>query len=165
MVGIPGQTYETVADDIELFRGFDMDMIGIGPYLPHPATPLGEEFARRATTGDWIADQAPNDELTTCKAIALTRLVRPDANLPATTALTLVNKSAGRAHGLQRGANVVMPNLTPVRERIKYEIYPEKATVYESAEAIDESIMALLDSLGRTRGVGAGGRPHKESNL
>jgi len=164
MVGIPGQTYQTVADDIELFRGFDMDMIGIGPYLPHPATPLGEEFARRATTGDWIADQAPNDELTTCKAIALTRLVRPDANLPATTALTLVNKSAGRAHGLQRGANVVMPNLTPVRERIKYEIYPEKATVYESAEAIDESIMALLDSLGRTRGVGAGGRPHKESD-
>jgi len=158
MVGIPGQTYATIADDIELFRGFDMDMIGIGPYLPHPATPLGEEFARRAAAGDWVADQTLNDELTTCKVIALTRLARPDANLPATTALSLVNKSAGRAHGLQRGANVVMPNLTPVRERTKYEIYPEKATVYESAEAINAGIVALLDTLGRTVGVGAGGR-------
>ena len=57
-------------------------MIGIGPYLPHPATPLGEEFGRRRAAGDWPADQAPNDELTTCKVLALTRLVRPDANLP-----------------------------------------------------------------------------------
>ncbi len=112
MVGIPGQTHASIADDIELFRGMDMDMIGIGPYLPHPATPLGQEFARRQTDGDWPEDQAPNTELMTCKALALTRLARPDANLPATTALSLVNKAGGRAHGLQRGGNVVMPNLT-----------------------------------------------------
>jgi biotin synthase len=158
MVGIPGQTHESVADDIELFRDMDMDMIGIGPYLPHPATPLGREFERRAAAGDWVADQVPNDELTTCKVVALTRLVRPDANLPATTALSLINKEAGRAHGLERGANVVMPNLTPVAERAKYEIYPEKAAVHETAEAINASIMAMLGSLGRSVGVGAGGR-------
>jgi len=158
MVGIPGQTHASIAADIELFRGMDMDMIGVGPYLPHPATPLGQEFARRQAEDDWPADQAPNSELMTCKVLALTRLARPDANLPATTALSLVNKARGRAHGLQRGANVVMPNLTPLREREKYEIYPEKAAVHETAAAINVSIMALLASLGRTVGTGAGGR-------
>ena len=158
MVGIPGQTHASIAADIELFRGMDMDMIGVGPYLPHPATPLGRESERRRAEDDWPPDQAPSSELMTCKVLALTRLARPDANLPATTALSLVNKTGGRAHGLQRGANVVMPNLTPLREREKYEIYPEKAAVHETAEAINDSIMALLASLGRTVGTGAGGR-------
>ena len=158
MVGVPGQTYASVADDIDLFRGMDMDMIGIGPYLPHPATPLGAEFAARTSSGDWPPDQVPNSELMTCKAIALTRLARPDANLPATTALSLVDKEAGRSHGLRRGANVVMPNLTPPEYREKYEIYPEKAAVHETAEAINASIKELLRELGRTIGTGAGGR-------
>ena len=159
MVGIPGQTYASIADDIDLFRGMDMDMIGIGPYLPHPSTPLGEEHARRSAAGEWPADQAANDELTTCKVLALTRLARPDANLPATTALALVDRAGGRTHGLQRGANVVMPNLTPPEYRVKYEIYPEKAAVHETAEAIDASIQGLLAALGRTVGTGPGGRP------
>ena len=158
MVGIPGQTHASIAGDIELFRGMDMDMIGIGPYLPHPATPLGQEFERRLAEDDWPEDQAPNSELMTCKVLALTRLARPDANLPATTALSLVNKMGGRVHGLQRGGNVVMPNLTPPDERERYEIYPEKAAVHETAEAINESIQQLLSSLGRTAGAGAGGR-------
>jgi biotin synthase len=158
MVGIPGQTHASIADDVELFRGLDMDMIGLGPYLPHPATPLGVEFARRKAGNDWPPDQAPNSELMTCKVLALTRLVRPDSNLPATTALSLVNKSGGRAHGLERGGNVVMPNLTPIEERERYEIYPEKAAVHETAEAINDSIVALLASLSRTVGTGAGGR-------
>ena len=111
----PARPTSSVAADIELFRDMDMDMIGVGPYLPHPATPLGQEFERRRPSGDWPPDQAPNTELMTCKVLALTRLVRPDANLPATTALSLINKAGGRAHGLQRGANVVMPNLTPAR--------------------------------------------------
>ncbi|HET6474779.1 MAG TPA: [FeFe] hydrogenase H-cluster radical SAM maturase HydE, partial [Thermoleophilia bacterium] len=133
MVGIPGQTHASIAADVELFRGMDMDMIGIGPYLPHPATPLGQEFERRQAEDDWPQDQAPNSELMTCKVLALTRLARPDANLPATTALSLVNKAGGRAHGLERGGNVVMPNLTPPEERERYEIYPEKAAVHETA--------------------------------
>ena len=158
MVGIPGQTHASIAADIELFRGMDMDMIGVGPYLPHPATPLGQESARRQAEDDWPPDQAPNSELMTCKVLALTRLARPDANLPATTALSLANKAGGRAHGLRRGANVVMPNLTPPREREMYEIYPEKAAVHETAEAINDSIRALLAALGRTVGAGAGER-------
>ncbi len=158
MVGIPGQTYASIAADIDLFRGMDMDMIGLGPYLPHPATPLGEEFERRRVAGDWPADQAQNDELTTCRVLALTRLAHPDANLPATTALSLADKNTGRAHGLARGANVVMPNLTPPEYRAKYEIYPEKAAVHETAEAVNASIQALLRELGRTLGAGPGGR-------
>ena len=157
MVGIPGQTHASIADDIELFRGMDMDMIGIGPYLPHPATPLGQEFERRQADGDWPADQAPNSELMTCKVLALTRLARPDANLPATTALSLVNKAGGRAHGLQRGANVVMPNLTPLEERARYEIYPEKAAVHETAESaavLGHATSAARSSSGPARGPG-----------
>lgn len=158
MVGIPGQTVSSIADDIAIFRELDADMIGIGPYLPHPATPLGREFARRAASGDWPPDQAPNTGLMTCKVLALTRLARPDANLPATTALSLADRDHGRAHGLERGANVVMPNLTPPEYREKYEIYPEKATVRETAEAVNESLMALLRRLGRTVGEGPGAR-------
>lgn len=158
MVGIPGQTYASIADDIEIFRGMDMDMIGIGPYLPHPATPLGQEFARRTAEGDWPDDQAANTELATCRVLALTRLARPDSNLPATTALSLADKAGGRVHGLQRGGNVVMPNVTPPEQRELYEIYPEKAAVHETAEAVNAGIRQLLASLGRTVGAGAGGR-------
>jgi biotin synthase len=159
MVGLPGQTHASIAADIEVFRELDMDMIGVGPYLPHPATPLGREFAGRRAAADWPADQAPNDELMTCKVLALTRLARPDANLPATTALSLVDRISGRSHGLRRGANVVMPNLTPIEQRVRYEIYPEKAALHETAEVLNEQLAGLLAALGRGVGRGAGSRP------
>jgi len=139
----------------------DMDMIGIGPYLPHPATPLGRLAAGAASeSGATATDQVPNTETMTCKVLALTRLVRPDANLPATTALATVNKSDGRVHGLQRGANVVMPNLTPPEYREKYEIYPDKAAIHETVEATQQSISGLLAALGRSVATGPGGRRH-----
>ena len=68
------------------------------------------------------------------KAVALTRLVCPEANIPSTTALATINKIDGRELGLQRGANIVMPNLTPPEYRVRYEIYPDKACVNETAE-------------------------------
>lgn len=83
----------------DLFRGMDMDMMGIGRCLPHPATPLGAESAARAANDDWPSDQVPNSELMSCKVLALTRLARPDANLPATTALSLVHKESGARTG------------------------------------------------------------------
>jgi biotin synthase len=158
MVGLPGQTHASIRADIELFRELDMDMIGVGPYLPHPATPLGQEFARRRAGDDWQPDQAPNSELMTCKVLALTRLARPDANLPATTALSLADRVSGWSHGLQRGANVVMPNLTPTEERARYEIYPEKAAVHETAEVINDQLCDLLAVLKRSAGHGAASR-------
>ena len=91
MVGIPGQTYASVANDIALFRGLDLDMIGIGPFIPHPQTPLGSGFnSFPAVNGE----QVPNNELMVYKVVALTRLVRPDANIPATTALATIDHEA-----------------------------------------------------------------------
>ncbi len=78
-------------------------------------------------------EQVPNNELMVYKAVALTRLVRPDANIPATTALATINKKNGRELGLQRGANVFMPNLTPLKYRRLYEIYPDKAALRKPA--------------------------------
>ncbi|PKN31653.1 MAG: [FeFe] hydrogenase H-cluster radical SAM maturase HydE, partial [Deltaproteobacteria bacterium HGW-Deltaproteobacteria-20] len=131
MVGIPGQTYASVADDILLFGQLDLDMIGVGPYIAHPSTPLGDRSWVRPISAD---EQIPGDELTVYKVVALTRLIRPDANIPSTTALATINKTDGRELGLQRGANVVMPNLTPPEYRAKYEISPDKACVNETAE-------------------------------
>ena len=156
MVGIPGQTYEIVARDIELFATLDLDMIGVGPYIAHPRTPLGAQIP--PSRGPAWAAQVPGDELTAYKAVALTRLVCPQANIPSTTALATVNKESGRELGLQRGANVVMPNVTPVRYRMLYEIYPEKACVNETAEMCRSCLRGRIESIGRRVGSGPGGR-------
>ena len=155
MVGIPGQTNEILADDIELFRSLDLDMIGVGPYIAHPSTPLGD--------GQWSAgipetEQVANDELMVYKVVALTRLVCPEANIPSTTALATINKASGRELGLQRGANIVMPNLTPPEYRVMYEIYPGKACVNETAEMCRGCLSGRIQSIGRRVGDGPGGR-------
>jgi biotin synthase len=156
MIGLPGQTYESVARDIELFRELDLDMIGIGPFIAHPATPLGNGQVRpEARNGEPV----PNTELMVYKAVALTRLVRPDANIPSTSALATINKYNGREQGLQRGANVVMPNLTPLRYRKLYEIYPAKACIDETGDACHTCLGARIATLGRQVGKGPGGRP------
>ncbi len=160
MIGIPGQTYASVADDIDLFRSMDLDMIGIGPYIAHPETPLGDHSWARQIPPE---EQIPSDELTVYKAVALTRLVRPDANIPSTTALATINKTEGRELGLMRGANIVMPNLTPPEYRVKYEIYPDKACVNETAEMCRGCLQGRVESLGRHIGSGPGGRYDSEA--
>lgn len=155
MAGIPGQTYESLANDILLFRELDLDMIGIGPFVPHPATPLGQNSPDFPPAGE---DQVPNTELSVYKAVALTRVVRPDANIPATTALATINQKNGRELGLQRGANVVMPNLTPLQYRQLYQIYPGKACVTETGEACNTCLSGRIMRIGRHIGSGPGGR-------
>jgi len=155
MIGIPGQTLASLADDILLFRALDLDMIGVGPYLPHPATPLG--------TGQWrrpIAphEQAPATERMVYKVIALTRLACPAANIPATTALATLNRASGRELGLRRGANVVMPNMTPPKYRALYEIYPDKACVAETGEQCAACMGRRIAAIGRDIGSGPGSR-------
>ena len=156
MVGIPGQTYASVADDIDLFRGMDLDMIGIGPYISHPETPLGD--TRAGSGRSRRRSRSPGDELTVYKVVALSRLVCPEANIPSTTALATINKVDGREQGLQRGANIVMPNLTPPEYRVKYEIYPDKACVGETAEMCRGCLQGRVESIGRVIGDGPGGR-------
>jgi biotin synthase len=156
MVGIPGQTWDILAGDIELFRDLDIDMIGIGPFLPSPRTPLGGEAAAKLRARD--DEQVPNTELATLKAVALTRLVCPEANLPSTTALATLDPATGRELGLARGANIVMPNVTPPEYRVLYEIYPGKACVHETAEACQDCLERRIRSIGRVVGKGPGGR-------
>jgi biotin synthase len=155
MVGIPGQTYDDLANDIVWFRELDLDMVGLGPYLPHPNTPLGRVGSPASTDG-----QVPNSELMTYKVLALTRLVCPLANIPSTTALATLNKVEGRELGLMRGANVVMPNVTPPQYRRQYEIYPDKACWQETAEGCHSYLKHRIESLGRYVGSGRGDSPN-----
>jgi biotin synthase len=155
MVGIPGQTWDTLADDIWHFRHYDMDMIGIGPYIESPGTPLVEDLGKslKEAAGK---HQVPSDDLTTFKVLALTRLICPLTNIPATTALATMNPQGGRANGLKRGANVVMPNITPPEYRVLYQIYPGKAGLHETADISREKVEGQIRDLGRTIGSGPG---------
>jgi biotin synthase len=153
MIGIPGQTYEDLARDIQLFAELDLDMIGVGPYLLHPDTPLGDPEFRPFVPGD---QQVPASELMTYKVIALARLACPRANIPSTTALATLNRQEGRELGLVRGANVVMPNLTPPKYRALYEIYPNKACISETGEACYSCMIGRIEGLGRRIGRGPG---------
>jgi biotin synthase len=155
MVGIPGQSFESLAGDILAFRALDLDMIGIGPYIAHPATPLGSGALRPEISP---SEQAPSSEEMVYKMIALTRIACPDTNIPSTTALATINKANGRKLGLQAGANVVMPNLTPVKYRRLYEIYPAKVCIDESATDCNQCLRGQIRSLNRFAGHGPGGR-------
>ena len=150
MIGIPGQTYLDLARDLETFRELDLDMIGIGPFIPHPDTPLGKNPAAPRP------EQPPADELMTLKMVALTRLMCPRANIPSTTALATLNLEQGRELGLQRGANIVMPNVTPLRYRALYEIYPGKACIREDGAQCSFCLRGRLAALGRPLGKGQG---------
>lgn len=152
MIGIPGQSYEMLAQDISILRDLDADMIGLGPFIAHGDTPLGKTPALLSE------NQVPASELMVYKSLALSRLVCPEANIPATTALATINKDTGRENGLNRGANIVMPNITPLEYREKYEIYPDKACVNETAEVCNICLAGRIASIGRTIGYGPGGR-------
>ncbi len=159
MVGIPGQSHDDLANDIETFRLLDLDMIGIGPFLPHPATPLGCPTAEDRKVG---TDQVPATELMTLKTLALTRIACPFANIPATTALATMNHEDGIERGLSSGANIIMPNLTPCNYRKQYEIYPSKACHREPPHQYHQQIQERISALGRTTGKGRGDSPNQE---
>ncbi|MBS3820166.1 MAG: [FeFe] hydrogenase H-cluster radical SAM maturase HydE [Planctomycetes bacterium] len=152
MIGIPGQTYDDLATDIEWFGRLELDMIGVGPFIPHPAGPTA--LLPPAEEG-----QVPNTEQMAYKVVALTRLLCPASNIPSTSALATLNQTEGRELGLQRGANVVMPNCTPTRYRALYDIYPAKACVDETAEQCLHCLRARIASIGRSVGEGRGDSP------
>ncbi len=144
MVGLPGQTLETIAEDLLLLKELGCKMAGIGPFIPHPDTPLRD-----------VAAGSP--ELTK-RAVALTRLLIPDANLPVTTALGVVEceieggDHRAAASKLQHenafacGANVVMKKVTPDEYKKAYEIYPAelgKTDIENDRELLEEQIRAL----------------------
>lgn len=124
MVGSPYQTIESLAKDLKFIEEFQPDMCGIGPFIPHKDTVYKKE-------------KAGSVELT-CYLLSLIRLICPFVLLPATTALGTLDDN-GREKGILSGANVVMPNLSPLSVRKKYELYNNKiSTGQESAQGLDE---------------------------
>ena len=134
LVGLPNQTVESLAKDILFFKELNADMVGIGPLIPHPDTPLKDA-------------EKDNFDMS-LKVMALTRLLLPDINIPATTAMETIRPN-GRIIALNSGANVVMPNMTQGGYRKKYEIYPNKICVNDSPDKCINCIKGKIQSIGR----------------
>ena len=151
MIGIPGQTLEMLAEDVRFFREHTIDMIGMGPWLFHPDTPMK----------DWVQPLAKEELLQLAlNMIAVVRLVCPDVNIAATTALQAMVPD-GRERGLSYGANVTMPNLTPVHARANYQLYEGKPCMDEGREECRGCLMGRVESVGRTVALNQwGDAPH-----
>jgi len=135
LVGLPNQTVESLADDILFFKENDFDMIGIGPFIAHPNTPLKD---------------TPNGSFTLAlKVMAIIRILMKNINIPATTAMETLNPN-GRIIALQSGANVVMPNVTTSEYKKKYEIYPNKICINETADKCKNCLERKIKSINRT---------------
>ena len=133
MVGSPGQTDADLAQDLKFIETFRPDMCGIGPFLPHSDTPF--------------ADRAAGTAEKTCYLLSLIRILQPDILLPATTALGTVDP-AGREKGILAGANVVMPNLSPVSVRKKYALYDGKICTGEESAQCRGCLERRMQSIG-----------------
>lgn len=134
MVGAPGQTLNHLQEDIRFLQELRPDMIGIGPYLPQADTPLGAAILNGTAGTDDMAGDSDAKLTLTLRLIAILRILFPYALIPATTALGTIDPH-GRELGLKAGANVVMPNLSPVEVRDLYELYDNKiCTGEESAQ-------------------------------
>lgn len=129
MVGSPGQTIENMADDLLFLKQLDPHMVGIGPFIPHHDTIFAKEI--------------PGTLEATLLMLALTRLLLPKVLLPATTALGTIDP-LGREKGLEAGANVVMPNLSPKDVRKDYSLYDDKVS---SGDEAAESMKAIADKI------------------
>ena len=147
MVGLPGQSIESIAEDLIFLRNLPVDMAGIGPFIPHPDTPL----ARTSGGNLHLA----------LRTMAVMRLLLPDINIPATTAMESLHPQ-GRIMALQCGANVVMPNVTDSEYKKLYQLYPGKTDVDKAPMHGFGKIGKLIADIGRTIGTGYGN--HK-SNL
>ncbi|HBA85159.1 MAG TPA: [FeFe] hydrogenase H-cluster radical SAM maturase HydE [Verrucomicrobia bacterium] len=145
MIGVPGETLDILADNILLCRELELDMIGIGPFIPHPDTPLAEEKNAYASDSEMFF-----------KALAVLRLFNPDAHIPATTAFDAVFPGKGRNLALQRGANVFMPNSTPAQYREHYQLYPGKPCIAETSDQCAHCVLARIRAIDRTIGTGPG---------
>ena len=141
MVGVKGQTIQHLVEDLKLIEHMRPEMVGIGPFIPHAATPLGCE---------------PAGELNlTLATIAIARLLQPKALIPSTTALATLS-SQGRIEGILSGANVVMPNLSPTNVRTQYAIYENKASwgaeAAEGLTALESELQSIGYHINYTRG-------------
>jgi biotin synthase len=142
MIGLPGGTVATIARDILFATALELDMIGCGPFLSHPETPLA---------GTPVLE----DREIPFKTMALLRLLNPRAHIPATTAFDALFEG-GRDLVLTRGANVFMPNVTPQKYRALYQLYPNKPCVDEDSGQCALCVVGRVARLGRRIGKGPG---------
>jgi biotin synthase len=148
MIGLPEQTVEDLADDIIFFKENDIDMLGMGPYIPHKETLLGQNYFC-ANSGELTKKYDKKQQLQlSLNMVAVTRIVLKDVNIASTTALETLDKN-GRILGLQYGANVVMPQFTPNLYKANYLLYDKKPTVDESKEKILETFTVTCVNIGR----------------
>lgn len=133
MVGSPYQTTENLAEDLLFIKEFNPQMVGIGPFIPHCQTPF-KDFKQGSLE-------------TTLKMLSIIRLMLPKVLLPATTALATID-SKGREKGILSGANVVMPNLSPVSVRKKYQLYDNKVCTGDESAQCRRCLEARINSIG-----------------
>ena len=148
MIGLPDQSIESIANDLLFLKEIEVDMSGIGPFIPHPDTPLAKE---KGGTLDLAL-----------RTMAIQRILMPDINIPATTAMECLHPE-GRIMALQSGANVVMPNVTDGEYKKLYELYPGKAQLNEMHACNHSSIASKIISIGRVIGSGYG--EHKKVRI
>jgi len=141
MVGLPNQSLESIADDLLFLKKIGIDMAGIGPFIPHPNTPL------KNCVGGTLD--------LSLRAMSVIRLLMPDINIPATTAMETLEKN-GRMRALKAGANVVMPNVTDSLHKSYYELYPNKACLNHGADFCHACLELQIKSIGRMIGIGYG---------
>lgn len=145
MVGSPYQTTEALVKDMEFIAAFRPEMVGIGPFVPHHETPFAAE--------------APGTVAQTLYLLSLLRILQPDLLLPATTALGTIDPK-GREKGILAGANVLMPNLSPVSVRKQYELYDNKICTGEEAAECRDCLQGRIRSIGYTIVTERGDSPH-----
>lgn len=139
MVGLPYQTVDHLAADLLFFKRMDVAMVGLGPYIPHPDTPLYR-----------LKDLVPPAEermRMTLKMIAILRIMMPEINMVAATANQTIDPQ-GREKAIMAGANVIMPNLTPGEYRESYFIYPDKACVKDRPEQCSTCLDIRMAAIG-----------------
>lgn len=134
LIGLPNQSIESLADDILFFKEIDADMVGVGPFIPNADTPLKDAEGGKFETAR--------------KIVAIIRLLMPDINIPATTAMEALNKN-GRTLTLKSGANVVMPNVTEGVYRKLYALYPGKICTGDTPAHCVNCITGKIVMIGR----------------
>ena len=144
MAGSPWQTSENLAEDLLFMRDLEPEMVGIGPFIPHHETPF--------------KDKAPGTLELTLLLLSIVRLMLPRVLLPATTALGTID-STGREQGVLAGANVVMPNLSPLNVRKKYMLYDNKISTGAEAASNIAELRQRMEAIGYEVAVGRGDYP------
>jgi biotin synthase len=148
MIGLPFQTLDHLAGDLLFFKDIDIDMCGMGPYIEHEHTPL-YEYRHLLMSKKERFELAIN-------MIAALRLLMPDINIAATTALQAIDP-LGREKALAVGANVIMPNITPCEYRKEYLLYEDKPCLDEDAYLCNNCLKTRIDLAGNEIGYGEWG--------